>query len=102
MSNNQSSTLDGIDPTVQNITAVVPCYCEKNQILDVLGKFDSTIKHIIVIDDACPERTGEFVRKNNNDTRVQVITHEENQGVGGATITGYAKAIELGTDIREP
>ncbi len=101
MSNNRSSasSSDDIDPTVQQITAVVPCYREKNKILDVLKKFDSTIKHIIVIDDACPEKTGEFVRNNNNDRRVQVITHEENQGVGGATITGYAKAIELGTDI---
>jgi glycosyltransferase involved in cell wall biosynthesis len=101
MSNNQTPafSLKTMDPALQKITAVVPCYREKDQILGVLSKFDSTITHIIVIDDACPERTGEFVLKNSKDKRVQVITHENNQGVGGATITGYRKAIELGTDI---
>ena len=88
-----------MDPALQKIAVVVPCYFEKNQILEVLSKFDSTITHIIVIDDACPEKTGAFVLKNSKDKRVQVITHETNQGVGGATITGYTKAIALGADI---
>ena len=88
-----------MDPALQEVTVVVPCYQEKDQILKVLSKFDPTITHIIVIDDACPEKTGEFVLKNSKDKRVQVITHETNQGVGGATITGYTKAIELGADI---
>ncbi|MGY8999943.1 MAG: glycosyltransferase family 2 protein [Rhodospirillales bacterium] len=81
------------------ITVVIPCYREKHQILDVLNRCDSLINHIIVVDDACPDNTGEFVRKNNKDPRVHVIIHEKNQGVGGATLTGYAKAIELGDDI---
>ena len=101
MSNNRSSEFpsnNGNPPTPQ-FTVVVPCYREKDQILGVLRKFDSNIKHIIVVDDACPEKTGEFVLKNNNDKRVQVITHDNNQGVGGATITGYLKAIELGSNI---
>ena len=88
-----------ITPELKEITVVIPCYREKNQILEVLNKFDSSITDIIVIDDACPERTGEFVTKNCNDKRVQVITHKENKGVGGATVTGYKKAIELGADI---
>ena len=87
------------DENIQRITIVIPCYKEKKQILDVLSKFDSSIKHIIVIDDACPERTGEFVKKHNNDSRVLVLTHDYNLGVGGATLTGYQKAIELGSDI---
>jgi dolichol-phosphate mannosyltransferase len=101
MSNNQTPTFSSkaMDPALQEVTVVVPCYQEKDQILKVLSKFDPTITHIIVIDDACPEKTGEFVLKNSKDKRVQVITHEINQGVGGATITGYTKAIELGADI---
>ena len=101
MSNDQQPTLTKtkLDPAPHKITAVIPCYCERNQILGVINKFDSVVTHIIIIDDACPEKTGEFVLKHNNDERVQVITHEKNQGVGGATITGYRKAIELGSDI---
>ncbi|MDP7601378.1 MAG: glycosyltransferase family 2 protein, partial [Rhodospirillales bacterium] len=82
-----------------SIAAVVPCYREKHQIMTVLSKFDVLINHIIVIDDACPEKTGEFVRENANDPRIQVIIHEKNLGVGGATISGYQKAFELGADI---
>ena len=88
-----------MDPSPLKITAVIPCYCERSQILDVIDKFDSAVTDIIIIDDACPEKTGEFVLNNNKDKRVQVITHEKNQGVGAATITGYTKAIKLGSDI---
>jgi glycosyltransferase involved in cell wall biosynthesis len=60
---------------------------------------DSNVSRIIVVDDACPDKTGNFVLENTNDSRIEVIIHKKNEGVGGATLTGYAKAIELGTDI---
>ena len=97
--NKSAGPINNSDQNIEKITVVIPCYREKSKILDVLSKFDSTITHIIVIDDACPEGTGEFVLKNNNDTRVQLVTHKYNQGVGAATISGYLKAIELGSDI---
>ncbi|MBT3990302.1 MAG: glycosyltransferase family 2 protein [Rhodospirillaceae bacterium] len=81
------------------IAVVIPCYRETRQILAVLGKFDAMVDHIIVIDDACPDKTGEFVRENFSDPRLHIVIHENNQGVGGATLTGYDKAIELGADI---
>ena len=90
-------------PSLQNqnhvITAVVPCYREKNRILPVLSKFDNTVKHIIVIDDGCPQNTGQHVKELCKDNRVEVIIHNENLGVGGATLTGYERALELKTDI---
>ena len=97
--NKSAGPINNSDQNIEKITVVIPCYREKSKILDVLSKFDSTITHIIVIDDACPEGTGEFVLKNNNDTRVHLITHKYNQGVGAATISGYLKAIEMGSDI---
>ncbi|MFP6711143.1 MAG: glycosyltransferase family 2 protein [Rhodospirillales bacterium] len=84
---------------MQHIAVVIPCYREKHHILDVLGKFEATIDQIIVVDDACPDKTGEFVRENTNDPRITIVTHEKNQGVGGATISGYQKAMALGADI---
>ena len=81
------------------ITAVVPCYRERNRILSVLSKFDDTVNHIIVVDDACPERTGDFVIEQCEDERVEVIVNTTNQGVGGATLTGYERAFELDTDV---
>ncbi len=81
------------------IAVVIPCYREKHQIMTVLSKFDAMIDHIIVIDDACPDKTGDYVLENTKDPRIQVVIHEKNQGVGGATISGYQKAFELGADV---
>ena len=88
-----------IESPLINIVAVVPCYRERAHILAVLAKFDDTVSHILVIDDFCPEGTGAFVKENCRDSRVEVITHERNRGVGGATLTGYARAVEIGADI---
>ena len=54
---------------------------------------------IYVIDDKCPQQTGEFVRRNSTDPRVRVLFHENNQGVGGAVITGYKHAIADGATV---
>ena len=44
----------------------------------------------------CPEKTGEFVRAKLKDSRIRILTHEKNQGVGGAVMTGYKAAIAEG------
>ncbi|MAI10363.1 MAG: hypothetical protein CBD27_05280, partial [Rhodospirillaceae bacterium TMED167] len=75
------------------VIAVVPCYRETSHILGVLKKFDETISHILIVDDACPDKTGDMVRNQTNDPRIEIIVHEANQGVGGATLTGYRRAL---------
>ncbi len=52
-----------------------------------------------MIDDACPDNSGELVRKKCKDKRVSVIRHESNQGVGGAVVTGYRAALADGMDV---
>ncbi len=88
------SRVDGMAGT--GIAVVVPCYRERSHILDVLAEIGPETQHIYVIDDACPDKTGEFVREHCTDKRVQVVTNERNLGVGGATIAGYRKALEAG------
>ena len=85
---------DGMAGT--GIAIVVPCYRERSHILDVLAEIGPETQHIYVVDDACPEKTGEFVRENCTDERVEVLTNERNLGVGGATIAGYRKALDDG------
>jgi len=82
-----------------NLAVVIPCYRERAHILDVLAEIGSEVTAIFVIDDACPEQTGEFVDQNCSDTRVSVTVHSANTGVGGATLTGYKKALEAGFEI---
>jgi glycosyltransferase involved in cell wall biosynthesis len=45
------------------------------------------------VDDACPDGSGKLVQSNVVDPRVRVIFNAQNQGVGGAVITGYLSAI---------
>lgn len=81
------------------IAVVIPCYRETAHILEVLTRVGSEVRHIVVVDDACPDRTGDHVRTHCRDPRVEVITHARNTGVGGATLTGYRRALEIGADV---
>ncbi len=82
-----------------SVAVVIPCHRETAHILDVLGAIGPAVERIFVVDDGCPDRTGEFVRANSDDPRVQVLVHERNTGVGGATVTGYRAAIESGSAV---
>lgn len=83
-----------------NIAVVIPCYRVEREINKVIANLPRYIKHIIVVDDASPDKTAEVVRKSaQKDHRIILITHEKNQGVGGATLTGFRKALELGAQI---
>lgn len=79
---------------INKIAVVIPCFKVKKQILSVISKIGVEVQKIYVVDDKCPEQSGEFVKKNCKDKRVVVLFNEVNQGVGGAMITGYQKAIE--------
>lgn len=81
------------------VAVVVPCYRESEHVLDVLGRIGPEVGRVIVVDDACPDATGQSVRECCRDPRVEVITHDANQGVGGATLTGYRRALDVGADI---
>lgn len=87
------------NPARPRAAVVVPCYRVREKILDVIGQLGPEVERIFVVDDACPESTGQHVRKHCADPRVEVLFHEVNQGVGGATLTGLRRALEWGADI---
>jgi dolichol-phosphate mannosyltransferase len=83
-----------------NIAVVIPCYRVEMEINEVIASLPSYLKYIIVVDDASPDKTAEVVRESaQKDRRIILICHEKNQGVGGATLTGFRKALELGAQI---
>ncbi len=81
------------------IHVVIPAYKVERQILDLLPRIGPEVETIWVIDDACPNQSGQLVKKQTKDKRVKVIFHELNRGVGGAVITGYRAAIDAGADV---
>jgi glycosyltransferase involved in cell wall biosynthesis len=54
---------------------------------------------IYVVDDCCPDGSGDFVIQHCTDERVIVLRNPVNLGVGGAVMTGYRTAIADGIDI---
>jgi glycosyltransferase involved in cell wall biosynthesis len=81
------------------IAAVIPSYKVTRHIIEVISNIPEMVWRIYVVDDACPEGSGKFVEENIDDDRVRVIRHVQNQGVGGAVITGYQAAIADGADV---
>lgn len=82
-----------------SIAIVIPCYKVKHHIMDVLRGIGGLVSLIYVVDDKCPEGAGQYVVENCTDSRVKVIFHEQNQGVGGASITGYKQALQDGATV---
>ena len=81
------------------ISVVIPSFRVRAHILGVLSRIGPEVAVIYVVDDCCPEQSGQWVASQCTDPRVRVLYHAENQGVGGAVMTGYRAAIEDGQDI---
>ncbi|HXF85950.1 MAG TPA: glycosyltransferase family 2 protein [Anaerolineales bacterium] len=83
-----------------NVAVVIPCYRVEKEIQSVLRAVPPYIRHIIVVDDASPDSTADLVTAAaKKDKRIILMRHSSNRGVGGAMVTGYRKALELGAQI---
>ena len=82
-----------------NIAIVIPSFKVKDHILSVISKIGSDVSRIYVVDDKCPQGSGNHVQAMCSDPRVVVIFNKTNLGVGGATMTGYRRALVDGADI---
>ena len=82
-----------------SIAVVIPSFRVKRHILSVIAQVGPEVSAIYVVDDCCPEKSGQFVEGQCTDPRVKVVFHTENLGVGGAVMSGYCAAIDDGHDI---
>jgi glycosyltransferase involved in cell wall biosynthesis len=87
-------TLDGA-----GVWLVIPCFKVRDHILKVLAALPPWMGGVICVDDACPDRSGDLVEAECRDPRVHVLRLETNQGVGGATLAGYAEAVARGARV---
>ena len=81
------------------IAAILPCYNVAEQVLPLISKFGNEVEHIIIVDDGCPQKSGEKVKAECLDKRVTVLFHKQNKGVGAAVKNGYNFARTLNCDI---
>jgi glycosyltransferase involved in cell wall biosynthesis len=89
------------DPLSQyNIAAVIPAYRVERTIGAVVNALPAYVRHIIVVNDASPDQTAQAIdAAARSDPRVVALTHDRNRGVGGAVLTGFRRALELGAQI---
>ena len=88
-----------ISPDHKKIAVIIPCYKVKKHILQVLAGIGPEVDAIYVVDDKCPENSGQHVIENCSDPRVRVLLKPKNSGVGGAVVHGYAAGLGDGMDV---
>ena len=83
-----------------HLVAVVPSYNVGRELGGVLRQMPAMVKTVIVVDDASTDDTRAIAERYAQiDPRVIVVAHETNRGVGGAMVTGFRKALEVGADV---
>jgi len=69
--------------------AIIPCFKVKSKIISVLKKSCFFFDLVICVDDKCPQKTGEFIKKKFKNKKIIVLKNKKNLGVGGALKTGF-------------
>lgn len=93
--------MQSVDPNRKSrIAVVIPAFLVETQIAEVLRGIPEFVSWIVVVDDCSSDDTGSIVEAEAlRDLRICLLRHGANQGVGGATLTGYEEACRLGADI---
>jgi glycosyltransferase involved in cell wall biosynthesis len=82
----------------KRVGVVIPAYDEEKLIGATIAGVPHFVDRIYVVDDHSRDATAEQARAT-ADPRVEVISHDRNQGVGAAIVTGYKRARDEGVDV---
>ncbi|HEX6374317.1 MAG TPA: glycosyltransferase family 2 protein [Allosphingosinicella sp.] len=83
----------------QAVAVVIPSFRAAGTIGAVLRDIGREVGRIYVVDDGCPDATGDRALRDHADSRLVVLHNPRNLGVGGAMKRGYARALADGARI---
>lgn len=84
----------------RKIGLIIPAHNEERLIVPTLKNVPEYFDHIIVIEDKSTDSTKELVEEYaKKDTRVNLILHDENRGVGAGVITGLETILKLNVEV---
>jgi glycosyltransferase involved in cell wall biosynthesis len=81
-----------------HVFVIIPMYRVEAQIQRVIGSIPAWVEGIIAVDDASPDESARKAMET-CDPRLTLVRHTANRGVGGAMLSGYNRAIELGATV---
>jgi glycosyltransferase involved in cell wall biosynthesis len=81
----------------KTVAVVVPAYNEEALVGSTVSGIPGFVDKVFVVDDGSTDATSE--RAQSGDKRVEVISHERNEGVGAAIISGYQRAMQEKVDV---
>jgi glycosyltransferase involved in cell wall biosynthesis len=82
----------------KRVAVVVPAYDEEALLGQTIAAVPEFVDRVYVVDDASRDGTAARAQAV-GDPRVEVVTHERNEGVGAAIVTGYRRALAEGIDV---
>lgn len=83
-----------------SVAVVVPAHNEERLIGRTIATLPDYVDHIVVVDDGSVDRTAERAAVGAMERPgFTLVVHESNQGVGGAIVSGYRRALQLRADV---
>ena len=79
------------------VVCVIPTFMASGTIREVAVESAKHCDLVVVVDDKCPDSSGLLVA--DLDKRIHLVRRSENGGVGAATKTGIAIALEMDADV---
>jgi glycosyltransferase involved in cell wall biosynthesis len=82
----------------KRVAVVVPAHDEEELIGATLAGIPGFVDRVYVVDDHSRDGTAQRALEG-GDSRIDVITHDRNRGVGAAIVTGYRRALAEEIDV---
>ena len=82
----------------KRVAVVVPAHNEEALIGETLAAIPDVVDRVYVVDDHSEDATATRAQEA-GDPRIELIVHEQNEGVGAAIVTGYRRALAEGIDV---
>lgn len=82
------------------VAAIIPCYNEEKLITKTIATLPNFVDEIIAVDDLSTDKTWKIIQDlSKSNKRVTPIHLSVNQGIGGAYMNGFEKALDNGADL---
>ncbi len=86
------------DVAQYHVAVVIPAYRVAAHLSHVIESIPWYVRTIVVVDDGSPDNPAEILRTVDS-SRLVLVAHEQNRGVGAAMMTGFTEALRRGAQI---